>query len=141
MSIDEYCGIQESRKGWFFPLYVNSLGTSVSPRSQEELSELARHDSRFVYEFAEKVLEGKRFWCDGVLSKKETGKILLETIISRFEYFYLGNSMESNNSFEPLFFYKILDALSGVVDTKPYLKRYEGYMENKFKSTSFKGGI
>ncbi len=131
MSIDKYCGIQESRKGWFFPLYVNSSGTSVSPTSQEEIMKLAKHDPRFVYDFTSKVIEGKNLWCDGVLSRKETGKILLETIISRLEYVALGNSTEPDNNFEPLIFYKTLDSLSGFIDTEPYLKKYKDFMINK----------
>lgn len=130
MSIDRYCGIQESRRGWFFPLYVNSSGTSVSPKCQEEIIKLAQHDSKFVYDFTSKVIEGKRLWCDGVLSRKETGKILLETIISRLEYVALGNSKKTDNNFGPLIFYKTLDSLSESIDTEPYLKKYEKYIQN-----------
>ncbi|MFW6014295.1 MAG: hypothetical protein ACOCZ6_04000 [Nanoarchaeota archaeon] len=120
-----YCGIQESNKGWFVPMYNKPCGSTVAPKSQYELSDLAKYNSDFVPEFRSRVNEGKTLRLNDMLNSKDTKTSLLETALSRVEHLAGQGNYTNPTSPECTEFYRVLGTVSDEVNVQPYLQRYE----------------
>jgi len=106
-------------------MYNKPCGSTVSPKSQYELSDMAKYNDGFVPEFRSRVSQGKNLRLNDILNSKDTKETLLETSLSRVEHLASKGLYTNPTSPDCTEFYKVLETVSDEVDLESYLKRYE----------------
>ncbi len=116
------------------PLYNNHLQSTMVPCCQHELSDLAKHDSKFLYDFRKSVEKRKSLICDKYLSSSETKDALVNSAFSMVEFHSTLDFYEKIHFHDMKEIYRVLEIVSDEVDIVSFLQRYERLTGHSFHS-------